>query len=154
MKKTADNADIMNETLQDIHDGVLNAEDLDIDNFSDAALPEEGHHVVRIICWELVPEKEIVNRYQGKVVHTGEKTKAYISLDLKDSVGRVFTTRLYPGGVAGFMRNMAAQSDGACLGMKLSGVIRYFMQHDMDVWVRWDSRYGVQIDYYDRDERE
>ena len=52
------------------------------------------------------------------------------------------------------MRNMAAQSDGACLGMKLSEVIRYFMQHDMDIWVRWDSRYGVQIDYYDRDERE
>ena len=138
----------------EIRDDVFSARDTDLNSFSDASLPTTGHHVVRIIRWELVPRKEIVRRYQGNVVHTGDYTKEYVSIDMKDTTSRdVYNAKLYPNGVPSFMNNLATQTDGAVMGMKLSELLRYFLQHDLEIWVRWDSQYGVQIDYYDRDER-
>lgn len=155
MKRTQDTADfIAQETIcDDIRDGVLSASSTDINSFTSYALPSKGHHIVNVLLWEVVPEREIVNRYQGKVVSSGEFTKKYIRLDLRDADnGSVYEAKLYPAMVPFFMNNMVNQTEGAVLGMTLEQILKYFTTHDMDIWVRWSSQYGVQIDYYEKRE--
>lgn len=135
--------------VDDINDGIVAADDLSIDNFTDFRTVSTGHRVVRIKLWEVVPSKEICTSYQGKIQHTGRFTKKFVRLDLHTADGEVIEAKIYEAGVAWFMRNMDTQSRGATVGKKLSEVLKYFTTHDMDIWVEWNQQYGSQIKYYD-----
>lgn len=101
-----------------------------------------GHHIVKLINWELVPEREVETRTDHYI------TKSYVLLDLKDiKTGEVTTTRLYSNFTPFFIDQIAAQTDGAISGMKLSKIFEYLGKHDFDIWVSYSKQYGVQVNY-------
>lgn len=131
-----------------IHDDRGNEIELgttDIDALYSASAPKylsAGEHTVRLVHWEVVPEKTVTNRQDTYT------TKPYILLDLADSnTNEVTTTRLYFNFVPYFMDNIAAQTDGEIGGMKLSEVLAYLGRHDFTVWVSYDPQRGVQVAY-------
>jgi hypothetical protein len=116
-----------------------------IDAFYSESAPrymEAGHHTVRLTHYEVVPEKTVTTRTD---VYT---TKPYILLDLSDvKSGEVTTTRLYANFVPYFMDQIALQSKGEVSGMKLTGVLKYMMTSDIDIWVSYSREFGVQVNY-------
>lgn len=74
-------------------------------------------------------------------------TKAHIRLEYVTSDGEHIESRLYENGVAYFMNCVASQTDGATLGMKLSAVLKYIAEHDIDVWLEFNRQYGIQVRY-------
>lgn len=149
----AKNISDINESVRNITSGAINPTDTDIDNFSDYVVNSEGHRVVSLKYYEVVPAKKILNFYQGRTEDTGRMTKAYIRLEFITDDGEHIETKLYEKGVSYFMDNIAAQTGGATLGMKLSKVLNYITTHYIDVWVEFSSQYGVQVRYYDPDDR-
>lgn len=117
----------------------------DIDAFYSEKAPSylsSGHHIVRITHYEVVPEKTVTSRTD---VYT---SKPYILLDLQDQKDKdVTTTRLYQNFVPYFMDQIGAQTEGATGNMPLSGVLKYLMTHDFDIWVDYSREYGVQVNY-------
>lgn len=117
----------------------------DLDAFYSAAPKSyisSGHHIVKLVNWELVGEREIATRTEHYV------TKSYILLDLKDTKsGEVTTTRLYQSFVPYFLDQIAGQTDGAISGMGLKQVFSYLSKHEFDIWVSYSKQYGVQVNY-------
>lgn len=116
-----------------------------IDDFYAESAPsymEQGHHIVRLVHYELIPEKTVKTRTD---IYT---TKPYILLDLVDKKsGEVTTTRLYSAFVPYFLDGIAGQTGGAISRMKLSEVLKYLGTHDFEIWVSYDKDYGVQVNY-------
>lgn len=117
----------------------------DIDSFYSESAPaymSKGHHIVRLVHYELIPEKSVQSRTDRYT------TKPYILMDLVDQKnGEVTTTRLYSSFVPYFMDAIALQSEGATSGAKLSKVLEYISKHDIDIWVSYSREYGVQVNY-------
>lgn len=131
-----------------IHDDRGNEIELgttDIDALYSASAPQylsAGVHTVRLTHYEIVPEKTVTTRQDSYT------TKPYILLDLADAkTNEVTTTRLYFNFVPYFMDNIAAQTDGAIGGMRLSEVLAYLGRNDFTVWVSYDPQRGVQVAY-------
>lgn len=150
----AKNISDINDYDRDITSGAIDIAATDIDNFSDYVVNSEGHRVVSLIYYEVVPAKKILNYYQGRTEDTGRMTKAHIRLELMTDDGERIETKLYEKGVAYFMNAIAAQTSGATLGMKLSAVLNYITTHYFDVWVEFSSQYGVQVRYSDPDKQQ
>lgn len=150
----AKNISDINDYDRDITSGAIDIADTDIDNFSDYVVNSEGHRVVSLTHYEVVPAKKILNYYQGRTEDTGRTTKAHIRLELTTDDGERIETKLYEKGVAYFMNAIAAQTSGATLGMKLSAVLNYITTHYFDVWVEFSSQYGVQVRYSDPDKQQ
>ena len=149
----AKNISDINESVRNISSGAINPADTDIDNFSDYVVNSEGHRVVSLKYYEVVPAKKILNYYQGRTEDTGRTTKKHIRLELMTDDGEHIETKLYEKGVAYFMNSIAAQTGGAARGMKLSEVLNYITTHYFDVWVEFSSQYGVQVRYSDPDKQ-
>ena len=62
----AKNISDINESVRNINSGAINPADTDIDNFSDYVVNSEGHRVVSLKYYEVVPAKKILNYYQGR----------------------------------------------------------------------------------------
>lgn len=150
----AKNISDINEFNRDIAFEAIDIGATDIDNFSDYVVNGEGHRVVSLKHYEVVPAKKILNYYQGRTEDTGRMTKAYIRLELTTDDGEHIEAKLYEKGVAYFMNAIARQTNGATLGMKLSKVLNYITTHCFDVWVEFSTQYGVQVRYSDPDEQQ
>lgn len=137
----------INDTARDITSEAICIAEMSIDNFSSYVVNSEGHRVVRLKHYEVVPAKKILNYYQGRTEDTGRVTKAHIRLEYVTSDGEHIESKLYENAVAFFMNRVARQTDGATLGMKLSAVLKYISEHDIDVWLEFNRQYGVQVRY-------
>lgn len=103
---------------------------------------KSGHHLVKLAHWELIPEKTVTSRTD---VYT---TKPYILLDLVDTKTKeATTTRLYSNFVPYFLDQIAAQTEGAISGMKLSEVLAYLGKNKFEIWITYDKATGVQVNY-------
>jgi len=141
-----DRTSLATQAYEDNNKNLVELEALeDIDSFYAAPAKrdmERGHHVVRLVHYEVVPAKTVQTRYD---VYT---TKQYILLDLVDSKnGEVISTRLYAGFVPYFMDAIKNQTAGNTCNMKLSEVLKYLGAHDFDIWVSYSREFGVQVNY-------
>lgn len=135
--------------INEIENGIVNIEQTDPDVFSGGyTVPSEGHKLVTLKTWEIVPSKKIYTEYAGKIEDTGRETKAYISLEYATESGEHIVARIYEKGVAFFMGAIARQSNGVTAGRKLSDVLKYVSTHKIDIWVSFSREYGAQVSYY------
>lgn len=135
--------------IKEIENGMTNIGQTDPDVFSGGyTVPSEGHKLVTLKTWEVVPSKKIYTEFAGKIEDTGKETKAYISLEYTTESDERITARIYEKGVAFFMGAIARQSNGVTAGRKLSDVLKYVSTHKIDIWVSFSREYGAQVSYY------
>lgn len=135
--------------INEIENGMVNIGQTDPDIFSGGyTVPCEGHKLVTLKNWEVVPSKKIYTEYAGKIEDTGRETKAYIALEYETESGERVPARIYEKGVAFFMGAIACQTAGITAGRKLSDVLKYVSTHKIDIWVSFSNKYGAQVSYY------
>lgn len=114
-----------------------------IDSFGTAALPSKGKHTVTLESYKMVPAKVADD---GTVL-----AQPYVALAWNDhSKMEMVDVRLYSGMVPFFMDGLNRQLDGALMGMKLSAILETLRTQEVDIWVTWSSKYGVQASYFER----
>ena len=125
----------MKNEINNINDTIL--DQMIPEDFDSFCLPTKGHHTVHLLTYELVKAKS-------------PEHQAYIAVSWDDrETGEVIEARIYSKAVPYFMANVNRQLDGALMGMKLSQVLAYLVNHTISIWVDWDSKYGVQVAYFD-----
>lgn len=134
------------QAYEDDHGNIVELDALvDVDKFyapPERHDPAAGHHIVRLVHYEVVPAKTVQTRFD---VYT---TKQYILLDLADrKSGEVISTRLYEGFVPYFWDAIILQSAGNCRAKKFSEMLSWMQNNDVDIWVSYDRKFGVQVNY-------
>lgn len=114
-----------------------------IDSFGTAALPSKGKHTVTLESYKMVPAKVADD---GSIL-----AQPYVALAWNDhSKMEMVDVRLYSGMVPYFMDGLNRQLDGALMGMKLSAILEFLRTTEVNIWVDWSSKYGVQASYFER----
>lgn len=114
-----------------------------IDSFGSAALPSKGKHTVTLESYKMVPANKADD---GTVL-----AQPYVALVWNDySKMEMIDVRLYSGMVPYFMDGLNRQMDGSLMGMKLSEILETLRTHEVNIWVEWSSKYGVQASYFER----
>lgn len=143
--------EIVRTAADDVRDGIVKAFDIDSFGQQPETLPL-GEQRVKIKLWEVVPERKIVNHYQGKEQDTGKVAKAHIRIELETKAGGRIETKLYDNQVAGFMKNMVYQSAGKLYGVNLSNMLKLLQERSFSVWVSLNPKtFSPRVDYFDRE---
>jgi len=117
---------------------------VEIAEFAEEALFDKGLHRVRCIDCKDFP---------ATLNDDGTTTAKKLVLTWRDVASKAeVTDTLTNGKVAYFMNSVNRQFNGEMCGWKLSEVIGFCMENDIDLTVEWSPSYGVQL-IYNRVER-